>query len=321
MIVDKLESKTVVAVVKAPPSHETTPRSKRASKRMSRDNRASSRENQLQVFKQPSLPPSRKATPPKDPSLQGFVVPLVLPDGATTPKAPRSRKAKPEILEFKNKIGVTDLKDLVDSSKEKLRLPDLQYRDANPTSSVTASSIPSTSFKDDSSLSSISSAPDSPELEALKEQFAFPELGGVTYYAPLSAKCPICQESVERSLVQEFDRGKRLNVRQQARFCKAHKMRSAEKEWHVKGYPEIDWTTLSVRVGRFHRVVDDILKGYKASFYRNMFEDQMKTGQNRTLQQSLLSGQGFEGLTPGYYGSKGSRLMYFPSPCSHFLRH
>ena len=317
MTVDKFEGEDAGAVFKAPPSHGVTPRSKRASKRLSRNSGAVPREDQPHIFKQPSLAPSRKAAPSKDPPSQGFVVPLVLSDGATTPQATRPRKGKPETLELKNKLGVTDLEDLVESSKRKLSLPDLQYRDVNPTSSVTASSIPSTSFNDGGSLSSISSAPESPELEALKEQFAFPELGGVKYYAPPSAKCPICQETVERSFLEEFGSGKRLNVRQQARFCKAHKSRSAEKEWQAKGYPKIDWTSLGDRLKSFHGVVDNILKGNKPSFYRNTFEDQMKTGQNRTLQQSLLSGQGFEGLTPGYYGSKGSRLMYFSPLPSH----
>ena len=312
--VDKLESETTRVGFKAPFAHKNTSRPKRASKRLSRDSEAVSLDGQLHVFKQPSLPPSKKPTLPKDPTAQGFAVPLVLPDGAATPRATRSNKGKPEIHEFQSKLGVTDLKDLVESSKEKLRLPDFQYRDVHPTSSITASSIPSTSLNDDSSLSSISSAPGSPELEASREQFTFPNLGAVKYYNPQSAKCPICQEPVERVFLEEFDSGERLNVRQQARFCKAHKKRSAEKVWQAKGYPKIDWTRLGDRLKKFHAAVDDILKGNRPSFYRNVFEDQMKTGRNRTLQQSLLSGQGFEGLTPGYYGSKGSRLMCAPFP-------
>lgn len=219
---------------------------------------------------------------------------------------------KPETIEVIKQTGLGDLKNLVALSKDKLMMPDLQYRE--PTSSVTVSSIPSTSFDDDSSLSSISSAPVSPVLEALREQFSFPKLGNAKYYDYPSAKCPICQEPVERSFLQEFDSGKRLNVRQQVRFCKAHRMKSAENEWQAKRYPRIDWTRLSERLGRFHPVVDDILKGDKPSFYRNAFEDQIKGGQNRTLQQIMLTGHGFEGLAPGYYGSKGSRLMYVSSP-------
>ncbi len=316
--VDKMQVETIGAAFKAPPPQETTPRSKRASKRLSRNEQASAQEGRSHVFKQPEKPFSRDATPTKGPTSKSFVVPLVLPHGADTPKAIRSSKLKrkPETMEVTSKLGVDNLKNLVDLSKDKLRMPDLQYRE--PTSSVTASSIPSISFNDDSPLSSISSAPDSPELEALKEQFSFPELGIAKYYDHPSAKCPICQEPVERSFLEEFDSGQRLNVRQQARFCKAHKMRSAENEWQAKRYPMIDWTHLGERLGRFHSVVDDILKGDKPSFYRNAFEDQIKSGQNRTLQQSLLSGQGFEGLAPGYYGSKGSRLMcVFPSPTQH----
>ena len=306
--VNKIDNETVGVALEAQPSRETTPRSKRASKRLSRNNQASSREGELPAFKQPSLPPSKDTTPPKGLKSQGFVVPLILSDGADTPNATRSSRGKPKSIQITGKSGANDLKDLVELSKDKLRLPDLQYRD--PPSSVPASSIPSTSLNDDSSVSSFSSAPDTPKLEAIKEQFAFPELGNVTYYAPPSAKCPICREPVERAFLEEFHSGERLNIRQQARFCKAHKTRSAENEWQLKGYPEIDWPGLSERLGQLHSVADDILKGVRPSFYRNVFEDQIKSGQNRTLQQSLLSGRGFEALTPGYYGSKGSRLMY-----------
>lgn len=320
MTVNKIEGETVGAALEAPPSQETTPRSKRASNRLSRNNQASSWEGELPAFKQPSLPPSRGTTPPKGVKSQGFIVPLILPKGADTPKATRSSRGKPKPIQIIGKSGVNDLKNLVELSKDKLRLPDPQYRD--PISSVPASSMPSTSFNDDSSLSSISSAPNSPELEALKEQFTFPGLGDVTYYAPPAAKCPICREPVERAFLEEFDSGKRLNIREQARFCKAHKTRSAESEWQVKGYPKIDWPRLSERLRRFHPVVDDILKGVRSSFYRNLFEHQIKSGQNRTLQQSLLSGRGFEALTPGYYGSKGSRLMYCSlSPTQHLKPH
>ncbi len=317
MTVDKINHPTAEAAFKAPPSQETTPRSKRASNRLSRTNQASSQEGRPNCFKQPNLPFFRDATPTKGSTPQGFVVPRVLPDSVNTSKATRSSESerKPETMEVIKKTGVGDLKNLVDLSKDKLQIPDLQYRE--PTSSVTVSSIPSTSFDDDSSLSSISSAPVSPELEALREQFSFPELGIAKYYDHPSAKCPICQEPVERSFLQEFDSGKRLNVRQQVRFCKAHKMKSAENEWQAKRYPRIDWTRLSERLGRFHPVVDDILKGDKPSFYRNAFEDQVKGGQNKTLQQIMLSGHGFEGLAPGYYGSKGSRLMYVSSPPYH----
>lgn len=307
--VDKIEAPITKATFIAPPAQANTPRSKRASNRLSRTNQASSQEAQLHIFKQPNLPFSRDATPTKGPTPQNFVVPRVLPDGANTSGATRlsESKRKPVALEVTKKTEVGDLMNLVDLQKDKLRIPDLQYRE--PTSSVTVSSIPSASFNDDSSLSSISSAPDSPELEALKEQFSFPELGVAKYYDHPSAKCPVCREPVERSFLGEFDAGKRLNVRQQVRFCKAHKMRSAENEWQAKEYPKIDWTHLGERLGKFYPVIDDLLKGDKPSFYRNAFEDQVRSGQNRTLQQSLISGQGFDGLAPGYYGSKGSRLM------------
>ena len=99
-------------------------------------------------------------------------------------------------------------------------------------------------------------------------------------------------------------------MRQQARFCKEHNARSAETEWNEKGYPKIDWLHFDKRLGNFHTALGDILKGRQKSFYRNAFEDQLKNRQNRTVQQSLTSGVGMEDLEPGYYGSRGARIMY-----------
>ena len=52
-----------------------------------------------------------------------------------------------------------------------------------------------------------------------------------------------------------------------------------------------------------------ILNGTHRSFYRNVFEEQIKSGNNRTLQQSMMSGSGWEGLNVGYYGTKGARIL------------
>lgn len=124
------------------------------------------------------------------------------------------------------------------------------------------------------------------------------------------AKCPLCKDRVERSFLEGFENAKRLNMRQQARFCKAHRARTAEVEWEAKGYPKIDWEHFDRRLAKFHTDLENILRGKKPSYYQNAFENHLKSGQDRTLQQKYMGESAMDGLDPGYYGSKGAKLMY-----------
>lgn len=101
-----------------------------------------------------------------------------------------------------------------------------------------------------------------------------------------------------------------MTLRQQTQFCKAHKERSAESEWIERGYPKIDWQQLDARIADFHISMDDILSRRKSSFYRNAFEDTLKSGKNKTIQESLIGGDEIEGMSPGYYGGRGAKVMY-----------
>ena len=131
------------------------------------------------------------------------------------------------------------------------------------------------------------------------------------------AVCPMCKQPVDRSYLEEFCKvDTRMSLRQQSQFCKAHKERSAKSEWEERGYPEIDWQQLDTRITKFHTFMDDVLLRRKSSFYRNAFEDTLKSGKNKTLQESLMGGDEIEGTCPGYYGGRGAKVMYG----SHFLR-
>ena len=101
-----------------------------------------------------------------------------------------------------------------------------------------------------------------------------------------------------------------MSLRQQAQFCIAHKERNAESEWAERGYPEIDWQQLDIRIMKYHIFMDDILSGRKSSFYRNAFEDSLKSGKKRKLQESLMETDVTEGTSPGYYGGRGAKVMY-----------
>ena len=185
-------------------------------------------------------------------------------------------------------------------------LQDLQL----PPSSVTASSLQSTSNDAASSISSLSSPPDSPILDASTEHQAFLTFETPEYHNLSEAKCPVCRTTVDRDFLENFNDGNRLNVRQQGRFCKAHKKRSAVFEWEERGYPNIDWDNFDQRLKKHHQVISEILRGLRPSFYRNALDDMVKSGRNRTLLQRMLNGEGVEALSPGYYGMRGARAMY-----------
>ncbi len=179
-----------------------------------------------------------------------------------------------------------------------------------PTSSATAS-LTLSSFDDNpcSSASSLSSPPASPILDASQEHHEFRALHVPEYDAPVIARCPMCKEVVDRDFLETFDCGRRMNVKTQTRFCRAHKQQSARSKWRERGYPRIDWATFDNRLKRHHPRIRSILDADVHSYYKNVLQDSIKGGRNRTLHQSLMS-KGFHGLTPGYYGSKGARLMY-----------
>ena len=272
-------------------------------------NRRSSRNSQSTLqdtptFKIPKILPSLRQSPRKE---SGFIAPPSIPGERRSPRTARSTDT------FKNPLD-TEITDLLSSNvlggfleKDAFKaLRDLQL----PPSSITASSLRSTSNDAASSISSLSSPPESPVLDASVEHQAFLTFKIPEYHNLSEAKCPVCKTIVDRDFLESFNNGSRLNVRQQGRFCRAHRERSAVSEWEERGYPKIDWDGFDKRLKKHHRVIDEILKGLRQSFYRNALDDMVKTGRNRTLQQRLMSGEGGEALSPGYYGIRGARAMY-----------
>lgn len=120
------------------------------------------------------------------------------------------------------------------------------------------------------------------------------------------AACPMCGESVDAMFLRSYNGGKRMNIRTQTKFCRAHKKKSARNEWVEKGYPKIDWSDLDARLEKHHSYLKSILDG-TSSYYRNILAEQVKSGKDRTLLQALSNSD--NSLTPGYYGSRGFRAM------------
>ena len=123
------------------------------------------------------------------------------------------------------------------------------------------------------------------------------------------AKCPLCGTVVEKLWYEEITGGKRLTVRQQAAFCRDHKVKSAHEQWRRRGFPDINWSHFDQRLESYHPQIEEMLRGDKPSFYRNVFEDTVRAGKTRTLKQAMLQGADVEDMTPGYYGSRGAKMV------------
>lgn len=115
--------------------------------------------------------------------------------------------------------------------------------------------------------------------------------------------CPMCDEQVDEELLQEFSRGARMVMAQQAKFCRMHKKRSAEKTYKEKGYPEVDWTTLRARIERHHAFLKSLILGECESHFASILTENIRTGNARTLLTTTVY------PTPGYYGLRGMGVM------------
>ncbi|KAF3762319.1 hypothetical protein M406DRAFT_72331 [Cryphonectria parasitica EP155] len=116
--------------------------------------------------------------------------------------------------------------------------------------------------------------------------------------------CPICEEVVDEGLLKAFSRGERMDVIRQARFCRLHKKKAAQKQWKEKGYPEIDWKGLKQRIKSHRDHIKSLIEGKASdSYFGSLLRENIKMGKNRTLLRTE------EFLSPGYYGLRGMSLM------------
>ncbi|KAI1333239.1 hypothetical protein F5Y16DRAFT_355208 [Xylariaceae sp. FL0255] len=115
--------------------------------------------------------------------------------------------------------------------------------------------------------------------------------------------CPMCNEEVDRELLDKHQKRGKMNIREQTAFCRLHKRLTASKSETEKGYPRIDWKALEGRCLSHKEFLGDILNDNRPSHYREIFKKKVDSGKNRTL----LTSQ--DNLTPGYYGPRGLRVM------------
>ncbi|KAG5972703.1 hypothetical protein E4U55_000741 [Claviceps digitariae] len=115
------------------------------------------------------------------------------------------------------------------------------------------------------------------------------------------AVCPWCGEEVEANLLQEFSKGKRLNVRLQTIFCQKHKQKTAEEVWRQKEYPRVEWDSLDRRFALHRDWLLAIING-RSSHFRTIHKKNVESGRARSMKK--------EGnMNPGYYGPRGFNIM------------
>lgn len=119
--------------------------------------------------------------------------------------------------------------------------------------------------------------------------------------AEARAVCPWCGDPVDEMLLVEFSKGKRLNVRQQSKFCQKHKKQTATETWEQRSYPQVEWDGLGDRFSKYRSDMLGIVKG-EASHFRSIHEQNIQAGKARSMKKE-------ENMNPGYYGPRGFNLM------------
>lgn len=279
-----------------------SPRSQRAARRFSNGKEAPSSTEPTARFRTPLEASLAHISPLK--TAKTFIKPLATYVSGNSPVSVKAIKSFKSALAKPDGVGTSDMPDLIAQTAEKGKLGNTRARP--PELSATDSPFPS--IDDASSSSALSTPPSSPGVELLE----------YLRKDSATAVCPVCKDQVDREFLEEFNNGKRLRSRQQLRFCRAHKARSARSEWTAKGFPEIDWSNFDQRLQEYHPIIDDIVKGTRSSFYRNAAEDRMNQSKAITVQHMWDDTAGVDGVSFGYYGSRGARLMYV-SPTSSSL--
>ena len=129
------------------------------------------------------------------------------------------------------------------------------------------------------------------------------------YDPPGMTKCRFCGTLIDKAWFEEVAGTHRLSMRRQAEICHKHKIRTGCVEWREKGFPEIQWHIFDERLCSYHPQLDDLLQSSEPSFYRNLLQDTVRSGKNRTLRQTVMQSEDMGGLVPGYYGSRGAKAM------------
>ncbi|EKG22198.1 hypothetical protein MPH_00526 [Macrophomina phaseolina MS6] len=160
----------------------------------------------------------------------------------------------------------------------------------------------------DDDYNNLSSPPDSDTVNDEEIELSQPPAAG-NYEQP--AKCPICRAPVDRLLLEEWQGGQSfMRIRKQMAFCEAHKRAAAREEYSARDYPaEINFKTLPQRIEVFREELVEIVRRERASAFRDAVEEEARKGQGRNLVALSKADEGLTGLSVGYYGPRGRRVM------------
>ncbi|KAG4437452.1 hypothetical protein IFR05_007057 [Cadophora sp. M221] len=238
----------------------------------------------------------------------------VLPEIGTSPEStPKktSRLRQPADLGFtptptKNEqksLKKYDMDDLSDSDEDsakqlttKLRLPQLDESPAKPAEGLQTYTIDlGTDFL--STARSIIEK-DRDELAPASQEMADYDFQSMTQ----RACCPMCGATVDPEDIRAHGKNGVMNIRTQEKFCRAHKIRTAQDDWKIKSYPTIDWDKLDSRISKHHTFIKKLING-QDSHYRELWGENVEAGKDRSLRKLTSN------LTPGYYGARGLRIF------------
>ncbi|OAA45540.1 hypothetical protein NOR_03329 [Metarhizium rileyi] len=164
------------------------------------------------------------------------------------------------------------------------------------------------------SRTELSLTDDFSDMEDQYDQIGQQGVDDATKNAQPATVCPWCGEPVDKKLLDDFSKGKRLNVRLQSKFCRKHKRKTAEELWQQRRYPVVEWDGLEARFAKYHEPLLDVING-RASYFRSMHEKNISSGKARSMKKE-------DNMNPGYYGSRGFNLMcdYLVSEFSALLK-
>jgi hypothetical protein len=135
------------------------------------------------------------------------------------------------------------------------------------------------------------------------------------------SECPICRAPVESEYYWEYWAGAEKTVKNQNKFCHAHRTTSAWEEYRSEGYPDIIWEGLPQRIRKHRMELYKILNNDRPSVYRDRYEPIALTGKaaavpsrrkdlpDHLLQELEACAIDDQSTFPGYYGPHGRRVI------------
>jgi hypothetical protein len=120
--------------------------------------------------------------------------------------------------------------------------------------------------------------------------------------------CPMCKRHVlDKNTWASYPDGDWVPIDKQMQFCLAHKSADAVLTWTIRGFPDIVWHTLPDRIATYKKVLVGILTGTIPSTYAKVLDEAaLPPRANKKIQKRLYNK---EEISPGYYGTRGSRVM------------